>query len=150
MRDPLQAYIRFYTTLSASTVDDLYELAMPDVHFRDPFNDVRSVELMIAIFKDLFAVAEEPRFVIRDSLGAAPHAMLRWDFTFRPRSKMIRTQELWRIEGMSDVRWNGTGRLIEHIDFWDSGSAFYEHIPLLGSLVRGVRRRLKVDEAAAS
>jgi steroid delta-isomerase len=35
------------------------------------------------------------------------------------------------------------GRVVYHRDYWDAAGELYERIPLLGALMRGVRRRLR-------
>lgn len=32
-----------------------------------------------------------------------------------------------------------SGKVIEHIDYWDAGGQVYERLPLLGSILRQVR-----------
>jgi steroid delta-isomerase len=48
------------------------------------------------------------------------------------------------ITGMSEIHFAPDGRISEHIDHWDSGGQFYERIPVLGWLIRLVRKRLEL------
>ena len=50
-----------------------------------------------------------------------------------------------RSYGMSHLRFNGEGRVILHFDFWDSAQGFFEHLPLLGRMIRAVKRRVVKD-----
>ena len=50
-----------------------------------------------------------------------------------------------RIDGVSQVRLDASGRVAEHVDFWDPAAGLYEDIPLLGSALRWLRRRLSAD-----
>jgi hypothetical protein len=41
--------------------------------------------------------------------------------------------------GVSQLRFDGEGRLLIHKDFWDSGTGLHEQLPGVGSVVRRVR-----------
>ena len=47
------------------------------------------------------------------------------------------------------VKFAPDGRISEHIDHWDAAAQFYERIPVLGWLIRKVRRRLELPPSAA-
>lgn len=44
--------------------------------------------------------------------------------------------------GMSHVRFNSEGEVVLHQDFWDSASGLFEHMPVVGWMIRSVKRRL--------
>ena len=44
--------------------------------------------------------------------------------------------------GMTHLRFDKEGRVVYHQDYWDSGANLFEKIPLLGSGIRAVKRRL--------
>jgi hypothetical protein len=46
------------------------------------------------------------------------------------------------IEGVSEVRFDAAELVVEHVDYWDPAAAVYERLPLLGGVLRGLRRRL--------
>ncbi len=41
--------------------------------------------------------------------------------------------------GLTHFRFDARGRVLLHKDFWDSGTGFHEHLPVIGSLLRRVR-----------
>lgn len=43
---------------------------------------------------------------------------------------------------MTHLRFDGEGRVAYHQDYWDSGANLFEKIPVLGSGIRAVKRRL--------
>lgn len=147
MPDPLSNYLDFYRSLAPHTVEGLRELVAPQVHFRDPFNDVRDVELMIEIFRDMFESTVDPRFAIESAVGAVPHVFIRWQFTFLPRGSWARKrsaggEEHWVIDGASEVKWDERGLVIAHLDFWDPAAAIYERLPVIGAAMRGLKKRM--------
>ncbi len=139
----IAAYVRYFETLKPESVNDLRALAAPDMRFRDPFNDVTGVERVIAIMRDMFETADNPRFAVTDRAVSGSVLYLRWEFRFRPRR--LGGDGDWLITGMSEVHFDETDRVVAHLDHWDAGSQFYARLPLLGGVIRFLRRRLAVD-----
>lgn len=150
MSDPLSRYLDYYRALAPGSIDELHNLVIPTIHFRDPFNDVHSSQLMAGIFKEMFESTIDPRFIIESVVGTVPHVFLRWHLTFRPRqSRYLRARALssdgsWTIDGASEVRWNEAGLVVQHLDFWDAAQSIYEKLPVLGSILERMRSRLAV------
>jgi len=136
IEEAVRSYIRYYDDLRPETVDGIDALVAPDVRFKDPFNDVRGRDKLRAIFADMFTVLQAPRFVVRDHAVSGRTAYLRWGFDFTLRGRA------YNIEGMSEVRFDEAGLVVEHIDHWDAAEQVYEHIPGLGALIRLVKRRM--------
>jgi len=135
-------YAAFLERIEAGNLDELGALTTADVHFKDPFNDVRGRARMIRVFAEVFAVADEVRFAVRDLACGEGVAFLLWDFACRPK----RGGGTWTFRGVSELRFDGAGRVTEHIDHFDAGGQFYAKLPLIGPLVRFVRRRLQVKD----
>ena len=134
---PLERYARFWEDLSAARLPALADLLAPDVRFKDPFNDVRGIAATIAVMRTMFDHGS-PRFAISDrALGAAGTGFLRWRCTIaRQRCAAI------VLEGVSAIRFDAAGLVVEHVDHWDAAEQVYEHVPVLGALLRVVKRRL--------
>lgn len=131
-------YIRYFTELSPETVGRIDRLAVPDVHFKDPFNDFHSRDRLRHLFQDMFRKLVAPRFIVRDHAVSGQIAYLRWTFTFR----VGRNPKPWVIEGMSEVRFDHAGHVVSHIDHWDAGEQFYARLPVLGWILRKIQARM--------
>ncbi len=143
--DPLDAYVAFFENLNPESLHLLDELCTPDVRFRDPFNDVSGVAEFRAILAKMFHDISEPRFKVTDRALSNQACYLRWTFTFRSAGAR---KHLQRIDGISEVHLNAAGRVIAHIDHWDAGSQVYEKVPLLGLMIRLIKRRLSAGASA--
>lgn len=139
--DELERYIAYYEGLTRSNASDLAHLATDDMHFRDPFNEVRDVQKVIAIMEHMFVNLEDPKFVITDRFYADHSVMLKWDFTF---TSKFGSRKSWSIPGASEVIFAADGRVSGHIDFWDSGTYLFEKMPIVGPLIRFGKRKLRV------
>lgn len=133
-----QTYARFWQDMTPASLDRLDTAFAPDIHFRDPFNDVRGRDRIREILDHMFTATQRPRFVVTDIAESDRAAYLRWDFSFEVRGRAL------RIEGVSEVRFDTDGLAVEHIDHWDAAAQFYERLPALGGLLRLIRRRMAV------
>ena len=140
LESAVAAYVAFYEGLTPDSLDPLEPLCAPDVRFCDPFNDVVGVAAYRAILADMFERVADPRFQVTDWACSGRVAYLRWTFTFAPSDD----RAPWRIDGMSEVHFDDRLRVSAHLDHWDSGAQFYARLPVLGHLIRLVRRRLAV------
>ena len=132
--DRLDDYVAFFERISLDRLGDLDALVVPDVRFKDPFNDLRGVENMRAALAMAFEHGK-PRFEVIDRARGSHAAYLLWRYTHGPG---------FALEGMSEIRFAPDGRIAEHIDHWDSGAQFYARVPVLGWLIGLVRNRLRV------
>lgn len=134
-------YAEFFNTMTAATVPDLRTLVTPDVHFRDPFNDVRGAAVMERIMTHMFDTCDEVQFGVVDTVAAGDMAFLTWRFRFRPRRLR---GAAWQVDGVTELRFDEAGLVTAHLDYWDSGSQFFARLPVLGWFVRKVGARLQV------
>ncbi len=132
----LDALVRFYETLTPSDVDGFAAFYAEDAHFVDPFNDVRGVDAIKNIFSHMFEQLGAPRFVVIERFERDGQAMLIWALQCRLAGRAV------EIVGSSHLRFDAAGRVTEHRDFWDAAGGVYERFPLLGGMMRWLRRRL--------
>jgi len=139
MTSPAERYQTFLSTLTPQTLADLPKFVTDDVHFRDPFNDVRGADNMRRVFEHMFENLEDITFTIRHAADNADTRMIEWRFESRLRGRD------WGFDGMSLLTFSADGRVNAHFDYWDAASAFYTRIPLLGCLLQLLRRRISVS-----
>lgn len=130
--------IDFYQTLSPQSLGRLSELYSEHAFFKDPFNEVRGVDAIERIFSHMFRQVEEPRFVVVERVLDAQGAVLVWEFHYRARFRGKRRPELMR--GVSHLRFAPGGKVDYHRDYWDTAEELYMKLPVLGALMRGLRR----------
>lgn len=135
-RAALAGIVRFYETLAPDTLDQLAGLYAADARFKDPFNDVVGIAAIAGIFKHMFTTVEAPRFEVTTRLLTGREAMLGWDFHLRLRGRPV------VIHGVTHLSFDTDGLVCLHRDYWDPAEELYEHLPLLGSLMRWLKKRL--------
>lgn len=139
--DPRVARLRtYFETLTPEAVDRLGEFYAPDARFKDPFNDVVGVAAIRAIFAAMYRRVERPRFVITRTLSEGDEAFFAWEFHFCFRGESARERT---IRGATHIQLTADGRVALHRDYWDAAEELYEKLPVLGSLMRWLKRRAR-------
>ena len=136
----LARVVRFYETLSPESLATMGDIYVPDARFKDPFNEVQGLAAIEAIFSHMYRQVHAPRFCVTGRMGAEDEAWLAWEFSFRFRG--WKESETQLIRGATHLRFAADGRIAEHRDYWDSGEELFAKLPLLGGLMRFLRRRL--------
>lgn len=134
-----EAFVRYrdiLQSLDAETLDRLDDAVAPDVRFKDPFHEVTGPEAMKAVFSRLFATAANIDFVVDDWACRGDSTYFRWTLTAALSGKP------WRVTGVTRVSFDAAGRVTDHVEYWDAASQLYERFPVIGSLLRYVRRRI--------
>jgi ketosteroid isomerase-like protein len=135
----LDALVRFYQDLSPEDLARFPEFYTADAHFKDPFNEVRGADAIRRIFAHMFGQVSEPRFHVTDRWQSEKGAVLLWDFTFRMKHGPASLQT---IHGATHLRFGADGRANWHRDYWDAAEGLYEKLPLIGVLMRLLRRMM--------
>ena len=133
-----QRVVEVFERLLPADVARLGELYTDDASFKDPFNEVRGLPAIRRIFEHMFVALDGPRFEIRDVIVQGEQCFLTWDFVFR--MKRFRRDE-HRIHGGSHLRFAPDGRVAMHRDYWDAAEELYEKLPVVGGLMRWLKRR---------
>lgn len=139
----LEAYVALLETLSPETLPELRRVTAPGVRFKDPFHEVSGRGAMLAVFERMFHDVQDLDFVVHHWCLADEGAMglLRWTLSGRVRALNGRP---WTVEGMSEIHLDTEGMVTAHIDYWDAASTLYEKLPLIGPVLRAIRRRIAV------
>ena len=141
LSDPaVQRIVAFFEQLSPQDLPQLHQIYSPDAHFKDPFNEVQGVAAIQRIFEHMFDSLDSPHFIIRDTLVQGDQCFLSWDFGFRMK-RFNRSAQI--IRGASHLKLADDGRILLHRDYWDAAEELYEKLPLLGALMRWLKRRAR-------
>lgn len=136
-RATVERLVAFYAELTPASLAQIGQLYSEDARFKDPFNEVQGTAAIRGIFEHMFQRLERPRFVVTQQVVEDDRAFLVWNFHFSFRGETTpRT-----IRGGSFVRCTPDGRVSEHRDYWDAAEELYEQIPVLGGLMRWLKRR---------
>ena len=136
MTTALDQLLHWYASLTPDTVQHASRHYAADASFRDPFNDVRGIPAIEAIFRHMFDSTENPRFIIRERVAQGEQAFVTWLFEFKLRGKP------YTVEGASHLRFGPDGKVVEHRDYWDAAEELLQKLPVVGLPIRWLRHRL--------
>lgn len=138
--------VHAFETLTPASVESMGTLYAADARFKDPFNDVRGLPTIQAIFRHMFETLDAPHFRITQRIVQGPQVFLTWEFHFR--FKRLRQGTAQCIVGGSHLVLDDAGHITLHRDYWDAAEELYEKLPVVGALMRWLRRQGAVPQSA--
>ena len=135
----VQQLVQFFEQLKPQDLPRLPELYAADARFKDPFNDVQGLAAIERIFAHMFDALDSPHFIVTERIEQGQQCFLVWDFRFRFRR--FDTQSWQTVRGGTHLVFNSKGLVTLHRDYWDAAEELYEKLPVVGSLMRWLKRR---------
>ena len=137
--DAVTRVIAFFENLSPADVATIGQFYAPQARFKDPFNEVQGVPAIQGIFAHMFEALEQPRFVVTGRVVQGQQCFLTWDFLFA--FKDFHKGVTQTVRGASHLVLDEQGLVNLHRDYWDAAEELYEKLPVVGALMRWLRRR---------
>lgn len=138
----IAAIVGLFEQLSPESLPQLAQIYTEAARFKDPFNEVQGVPAIRAIFEHMFRTLDAPRFIVHDTVLQGAQCFLTWDFVFSLKGRQGRKLPPLTVRGGSHLKLAEDGRISEHRDYWDVAEELYEKLPVLGGLMRWLKRRV--------
>lgn len=136
--DWLDNFIDVYRKLNTENLLTLLSIYHPKVVFIDPLHRVDGLQALIASFQRSYTNIIECSFKIEHVFQAENEAAIYWTMTFT--HKTLNNKQPIAVTGHSHIK-EENNLVIFHRDYLDVGSMIYEHVPLLGSVVKMVKTK---------
>ena len=137
--DWVTQFVSVYQRLDKDSLDLLYSIYHPEIHFIDPFHSIRGLPELHRYFENLYQNLASCHFHIHHCLWQENEVALYWDMQFQhPR---LNSGKEIDVAGHSLLKAK-QGLVIYHRDYLDAGAMLYEHVPLLGSAIRLLKGRM--------
>ena len=127
-------FIKLISTFDSDSLRDLPEIYSPTIEFEDPINTVQGLDNLYLVFEDLLKVFSEIEIQVKETSSTDHTAFVRWLMTYRFRNKK------YSIDGVTHLKFDSSGLICKHKDYWDASFPLYGTFPLLGSLMRGIKK----------
>ncbi len=138
--DPaVQRLVQFFEQLAPQDLTRLADIYAADARFKDPFNEVQGLAAIEHIFTHMFHALEQPHFIVTERIVQGHQCFLVWDFRFR--FKRFDTSTWQTVRGGTHLVFNDHGLVTMHRDYWDAAEELYEKLPLVGKLMRWLKRQ---------
>ena len=132
--------VQFFETLTPQSVANLGQIYDPQARFTDPFNAVVGLAAISHIFEHMFVSLLQPRFVVTQQVLQGSQFFLTWEFRFCFKGYKAGQEQV--ILGATHLVLSHTGLITVHRDYWDAAQELYEKLPVLGSLMRWLKKRV--------
>ena len=134
----LQRFLEVYQALDSDHLHLLGEVYADDVNFTDPLHQVEGLPALHDYFARMYANVTWVRFDFERVLADDGEAMLTW--TMHLQHPLLSPTEPLALPGATHLRFGE--KVHYHRDYFDAGALLYERLPLLGGVVRAIRRRV--------
>lgn len=142
--DPAEIVDRFkrlYQNLHAGNCRDgmIEQVYGEELVFEDSFHCIKGRENFISYCESLYENVSFISFEFHDEWIRDADAMLTWTMTYaHPR---LRDGENIEVEGATMIRFED--KVVHHKDYFDGGRLLYENVPVLGTVINFLKKRLK-------
>lgn len=133
----LEQFINIYPTLRADNLALLAEIYDDDIRFQDPLHQLQGLALLTDYFAGLYRNITDIHFDIQQVLMTGEQAAISWRMRFA--HPKLAAAKLIEVDGMSHLTL--ADKIIFHRDYFDVGQMLYEQLPLVGGLVRLIKKR---------
>ena len=127
----------FYLDLQQSNIVDMQHIYANDIVFKDPIHQVRGIDHVMSYMQSSINNTTQCRFEFLDEIISEHSAFIKWHMHYQHPKLGNMPQTLL---GMTHLLFDD--KITFHEDTYDLGAMVYEHIPVLGSATRYVKRKL--------
>lgn len=136
----MDQFLETYQSLNRANLDLLGSLYTEDIRFIDPVHEVEGLIRLTEYFSSLYQNIDSIHFHFNHQLRQGSEGYVQWQMTFsHPRLK--RGQDI-TVPGASYLNFVDSGKVCLHRDYFDLGVMLYEQLPVLGTIVSTIKRRL--------
>ena len=140
-RQALDRFADFVANMTPSTMrKKVQQVYAADAYFNDTLKELVGAAAIEEYMVHSMEATESVRAVVDDISLSGSDYYVRW--TMDIRFKNYNDGEVARSVGISHLRFNGDGKVVLHRDYWDAAGGLYEHLPVVGGLIRWIKGRL--------
>lgn len=133
-------FLEVYKHLNKNNLELLETIYAPEIHFVDPAHEIHGIDKLREYFKELYANVNEIDFTFSEMRTDQCEAYVQWQMCFI-HPKLKRGSRIC-VDGVTFAQFRNDGKVIYHRDYFDLGSMLYEQLPLLGTIISSIKRRL--------
>ena len=135
----VERFKSFYRDLIHAEWAELDAIYAEHVSFKDPVHSINGRDALHRYLQSLCRGLSSCRFVYLDQVVTPGKAYIKWDMHFQHPN--VQANAALTLRGTSQILFSDD-RIHYHEDFYDMGALLYERLPLLGAVIRWLRRRL--------
>lgn len=129
-----------YQTLNSSNIDQIQNIYANNIAFIDPFHRVDGLIELKKYFQSLYQNVKEIDFSFGESVEQSDQIFLPWEMTLK--HPKLNSGKSFVVSGGSLLKLDADKKIYYHRDFFDAGEMLYENIPLLGNIIRTIKKKM--------
>ena len=135
-----------YTNFDQQMLAGLSDIYRNDIVFQDPLHHITGLANLSSYYQGMLDGLESCRFeftqqLVEEALDSKDsHAVLFW--TMHYQHKKIAQGKPLSITGNSHIRYDD--KVFYHRDYFDAGAMLYEHLPIMGFVIKQIKKRMEV------
>jgi hypothetical protein len=140
--DVIERFCKIYTDICQISPEDLSSIYSDNVLFIDPITSHHGLAEVKGYFNNLLTQAKSCKFDIAHILSCGPNDshvthIANWTMklTLNKGDKLITLDGTTQLGIKDDI-------IVYHKDYYDVGEMVYEHVPLLGFVIKKIKSRL--------
>lgn len=129
-----------YFRFDKKILNSLADVYTEDIQFRDPLHALNGLQNLTEYYRGMMGDLLECRFEFHHSMEMLERgeAILFWTMHYRHK-KLAKGKSL-ELTGNSHLLFKD--KVYYHRDYYDAGSMLYEHLPIMGSAIRYLKKRI--------
>ncbi len=132
----LEKFKNYFAQIDFTKNSILDEIYSDDIVFKDPIHEIHGIENLKKYFNKLNENLVEGSFEFTEESIVDNKAYLSWEMDL----KLKRPNKNVKASGISVLIIED--KIISQRDYFDAGELFYENIPVLGGIIRRIKKKL--------
>jgi len=131
---------KFFSAMTEESVrEQTRQVYAPEAYLNDTLKSLSGAAAIEDYFIATVRNAESVTARFEDVAESGGNYYFRW--VMDTRLKKLRPGQTIRTIGVTLVRFDAQGRILLHQDFWDSTAGVFEHVPGVGTAIRGIKAK---------
>jgi limonene-1,2-epoxide hydrolase len=139
----IERFKELYTDLTPASVELLHDIYSHDITLIDPVGEHLGLEAVRQYFNNLLSDNQQCLFDIHRQILSGESATITWSMNYQ-HPKLANGRKL-TLDGISELR-IADDRIVWQRDYYDMGEMIYEHLPLFGTVIRYIKKRMKGNQ----
>ncbi|WP_443019961.1 nuclear transport factor 2 family protein [Shewanella sp. OMA3-2] len=136
----IKHFIQLYQQLNKGNLQRLSEIYAANIKFQDPLHQVNGLKQLTEYFANLYENVSHIHFDITHTIvsDCQLQASLFWTMSYT--HPKLNKGQIIKVDGMSLLKFNKI--IFYHRDYFDAGEMLYQHVPILGGVIRMLNNRM--------
>jgi hypothetical protein len=133
--------ISFFNKFNGKNLEILNQFYADNVKFQDPITQTDGLDELKRHYTKAYQNIKSIRFDFSEFISTENKYSCTWIMTLSV--KGLNSGEVFQVSGVSIIHFNSDALITYHRDYFDLSEMVYEKIPLIGSVIGQIKKRLQ-------